>query len=89
MERARDKEPIIRAQAVVALSKLAGSEDVSDLREDELSIMEVLLDTLAYDDSACVLAVIPSPLLLTTFIVTCAVRRSSTRPLPPAPCPLS
>lgn len=51
MDRVRDKEPPIRAQAIIALSKLAGSEDISDLGEDEASIMEVLLDSLTYDTS--------------------------------------
>ncbi|KAH9922432.1 nuclear condensing complex subunit [Fomitopsis serialis] len=49
MERARDKESTIRFQAVVALSKLAGSEDVSELEEGEQTIMDMLIDCLTYD----------------------------------------
>ncbi|KZT66150.1 hypothetical protein DAEQUDRAFT_730656 [Daedalea quercina L-15889] len=49
MERARDKEPTIRVQAVVALSKLAGSEDVPELEDGEQTIMDMLIDCLTYD----------------------------------------
>ncbi|PCH39141.1 hypothetical protein WOLCODRAFT_110578 [Wolfiporia cocos MD-104 SS10] len=51
MQRVRDKEPAIRVQAIAALSKLAGSEDVSEL-DDEQSIMDALLDALAHDTAA-------------------------------------
>ncbi|KAI0941839.1 hypothetical protein AcV7_002413 [Taiwanofungus camphoratus] len=51
LERVRDKEPPIRAQAATALTKLAGSEDPADLEPDEQSILDVLLETLAYDTS--------------------------------------
>lgn len=42
MERVRDKlkEAIIRVQVVAALSKLAGSEDPSELDDDETSIVD-------------------------------------------------
>jgi condensin complex subunit 3 len=49
-----DKETFIRVQAAVALSKLCGTEDVSDLEEDEQSAMDILLDTLSCDPAACV-----------------------------------
>ena len=49
MERARDKESTIRVQAVVALSKLAGSEDISELEDGEQTIMDMLIDCLQYD----------------------------------------
>ncbi|KAL6308311.1 nuclear condensing complex subunit [Sparassis latifolia] len=52
LERIRDKEPPIRAQTVLALSKLAPSENIAELEEDETSIQELLLDTLTYDTSA-------------------------------------
>lgn len=61
----RDKEPPIRVQAVVALSKLSGSEDPSELDEGEPTIIEVLLDTLAYDTVAYV-----SPLNSSCFQLT-------------------
>ncbi|EPS93226.1 hypothetical protein FOMPIDRAFT_1056181 [Fomitopsis schrenkii] len=51
MERTRDREPPIRVQAIIALSKLAGSEDVSELDEGEQTIMEALLDAITYDTS--------------------------------------
>ncbi|KAJ7104390.1 nuclear condensing complex subunit [Mycena belliarum] len=44
-----DKESIIRAQAVAALSRLIGSEDPSELQDGERSILDVLLDVLASD----------------------------------------
>lgn len=51
MDSVHNKEPLIHAQAIMALSKLADSEDISDLGEDEASIMEFLLDSLTYDTS--------------------------------------
>ena len=55
LERVRDKEPFIRVQAVAALAKICGSEDLGELAEDEQTATEVLEDLLAHDPSACVL----------------------------------
>ena len=52
MERVRDKEPTIGVQAVIALSKLCGSEDPYDLEDDEATAIDVLEDMLAHDPSA-------------------------------------
>lgn len=52
VERIRDKETAIRVQAVVALSRIIGSEDPSELGEDEPSILDILRDVLVYDTSA-------------------------------------
>ncbi|KAI0696847.1 nuclear condensing complex subunit [Cytidiella melzeri] len=48
LERIRDKEAQVRVQAVIALSKLCGSEDPSE----ETNITDVLIETLSYDSSA-------------------------------------
>lgn len=48
LERVNDKEAPVRVQAVIALSKLCGSEDPSE----EPNITDVLVDTLSYDSSA-------------------------------------
>lgn len=55
MERVRDREPPIRVQAIIALSKLAGSEDISDVQDGEQTIIEVLVDALTYDTSPYVI----------------------------------
>ncbi|KIK98064.1 hypothetical protein PAXRUDRAFT_824294 [Paxillus rubicundulus Ve08.2h10] len=52
IERIHDKETFIRIQAIVALSKLCGSEDPSDVEEDEQTAVDVLLDTLGCDPAA-------------------------------------
>ncbi|KIJ59925.1 hypothetical protein HYDPIDRAFT_99639 [Hydnomerulius pinastri MD-312] len=52
IDRVHDKETLIRVQAVVALSKLCGSEDPSDVEEDEQTAIDVLLDTLSCDPAA-------------------------------------
>jgi condensin complex subunit 3 len=54
IERVSDKESLIRSHAVVALSKLAGSEDPSEVEQDEQTILEVLLDALRSDPAAYV-----------------------------------
>jgi condensin complex subunit 3 len=54
MERVRDNESFIRVQAVAALAKICGSEDLEELGEDEQTATEVLEDLLAHDPSACV-----------------------------------
>ena len=51
VERVRDKEAPIRVQAVIALSKLAPSEDISELDDDEPSITDVLVVALTHDTS--------------------------------------
>ena len=51
LDRLRDKEATIRAQAGAALSKLSLTEDLDELDEDDSSILEVVLDALAYDPS--------------------------------------
>lgn len=55
LDRIHDKEPSIRAQAVIALSKLSGAEDPADVAEGEPTVTEVLIDTLAHDPAAYVL----------------------------------
>ena len=54
MERVRDKESFIRVQAVAALAKICGSEDLGELGEDEQTATEILEELLALDPSACV-----------------------------------
>ena len=54
LERVRDKESFIRVQAVAALAKICGSEDIGELAEDEQTSTEVLEDLLAHDPSAWV-----------------------------------
>ncbi|KAG6370186.1 hypothetical protein JVT61DRAFT_12333 [Boletus reticuloceps] len=59
MECVHDKETHIRVQAAVALSKLCGSEDPSDVEEGEQAAIDVFLDTLSCDPAApppCILA---------------------------------
>ncbi|OSD02558.1 hypothetical protein PYCCODRAFT_1367188 [Trametes coccinea BRFM310] len=51
LDRLRDKEPTVRTQAVIALSKLSFSEDPSELEEGEPTILETILDAMAYDTS--------------------------------------
>ncbi|KAF9447221.1 hypothetical protein P691DRAFT_707172 [Macrolepiota fuliginosa MF-IS2] len=50
--RARDKEAPVRAQAVVALSKLCAAETDEDIENDEISAIDVLLEALAHDPSS-------------------------------------
>jgi condensin complex subunit 3 len=54
LERVRDKEPFVRVQAVAALAKICGSEDLEELGEHEQTATEVLENLLAHDPSACV-----------------------------------
>jgi condensin complex subunit 3 len=51
VERMSDKESCIRAQTVVALSRLSPIEDPSEL-EGEKSILELLTEVIIYDDEA-------------------------------------
>jgi condensin complex subunit 3 len=52
LERVTDKEPPVRIQAVIALSKLCGSEDPSDVEEGEQTAVELLLEVLSSDSAA-------------------------------------
>lgn len=52
MVRICDKESLIRSHAIIALSKLVGSEDPSEMEPGEKTILEVLLDVVCYDPSA-------------------------------------
>lgn len=50
--RINDKESTIRARAIVALSKLCGSEDPEEVEDGEKTAVEVLIDVLSGDPSA-------------------------------------
>ncbi|KAL0578384.1 chromosome condensation complex Condensin, subunit G [Marasmius crinis-equi] len=52
IERIHDKEPIIRAHSVVALSKLVGTEDPDELEVGESTAEELILDALCFDTAA-------------------------------------
>ncbi|KAF8494799.1 nuclear condensing complex subunit [Gautieria morchelliformis] len=52
LERINDKESSVRIQAVIALSKLAGTEDPEDLDEGEPDVIEVLMEILQFDTAA-------------------------------------
>jgi condensin complex subunit 3 len=52
LERAHDKEPAIRVQAVLGLAKLMGGEDEDELEEDEQSLKEVVLGLMRFDPAA-------------------------------------
>lgn len=54
LDRLNDKESSVRVQAAIALSKLASTEQVDDLRDDEQLLEDTLAESLAYDPSACV-----------------------------------
>lgn len=56
MERICDKESLIRAHSIGALSKLIGSEDPNEVAEGENTILEVLLDVICYEPVAYVLS---------------------------------
>ncbi|KAK1232890.1 chromosome condensation complex Condensin, subunit G [Marasmius sp. AFHP31] len=49
MARIHDKEPLIRAHAIVALSKLVGTEDPDELETGESTAEELVLDALCFD----------------------------------------
>ncbi|KAF5378891.1 hypothetical protein D9615_006988 [Tricholomella constricta] len=51
MDRVNDREASVRVQVVVALSKLSGSEDPSEVEEGEPTALDVLLDILEHDSS--------------------------------------
>ncbi|KAF8069093.1 nuclear condensing complex subunit [Lyophyllum atratum] len=69
MDRICDKESLIRAHAVIALSKLVGSEDPDEVEPGEKSILEVLLDMISYDPAPEVrrAALVHVPLISTTI----------------------
>jgi condensin complex subunit 3 len=52
LERINDKEFTVRIQAVIALSKLSGTEDPADLDEGEPDVVEVLMEILQFDPAA-------------------------------------
>ena len=54
VERAHDKESIVRLYAVIALSKLVNSEDPNDLEIGEQSLSEIVLNSLCLDPAASV-----------------------------------
>ncbi|KAI3616327.1 condensin subunit cnd3 [Moniliophthora roreri] len=51
IQRLNDKEGLIRAHSVVALSKLIGTEDSDELEDGESTVEELLLDALCYDSA--------------------------------------
>ena len=53
LDRIHDKEPPIRIQAVVGLSKLCGSEDPDDIDDGEQTATDFLLEVLSSDPAAC------------------------------------
>jgi len=55
VDRLNDKETIIRAHAVIALSKLIGSEDPDEVEQGEQTILQTLLEAISTDPAACVL----------------------------------
>ncbi|KZT61424.1 hypothetical protein CALCODRAFT_506217 [Calocera cornea HHB12733] len=55
LERARGKEPAVRVQAVVALSKIMAGETDEDVADGEQSVQDVMLDVVRHDPSAYVL----------------------------------
>jgi condensin complex subunit 3 len=52
LDRINDKEAPVRVQAVIALSKLSGSEEPTEVEDGEQSVADVLVDILAHDQSA-------------------------------------
>lgn len=89
LERVRDKEPFVRVQAVAALAKICGSEDLEELGEGEQTATEVLEDLLAHDPSACVSPASTLLLFRTNISATCALPHYSIFPSrlkPSLPC---
>jgi hypothetical protein len=54
MESIPDQELFIHVQAVAALVKFCGSEDLKELREDKQTATEVLKNLIVNEPSACV-----------------------------------
>jgi len=63
MDRLNDEEAIIRANTVIAHSKLIGSEDPDEVEQGERTILQ----TISTDPAACVLPPYSLPLELTTL----------------------
>ncbi|RDB27802.1 Condensin complex subunit 3 [Hypsizygus marmoreus] len=82
MERICDKESLIRAHAVTALSKLIGSEDPDEVEPGEKTILEVLLDVISYEPMPEVrrAALLQIPILPTTLDIILS-RTRDTDPL--------
>lgn len=87
LERLYDKEPLIRAHCVVAMSKLALSEDPKELDEDEQPLLVCLLTSLCCDPAvyAPTLSLAPS---LTHLVYSSEVRRAAVINLPFTPSTL-
>ncbi|KAK7032879.1 chromosome condensation complex protein [Favolaschia claudopus] len=51
LDRIRDKEAMVRLQVVIALSKIAASEDTSEDAPEEEGVLQVLIETLSKDSS--------------------------------------
>ncbi|KAJ7242768.1 nuclear condensing complex subunit [Mycena haematopus] len=51
LDRIHDKEAMVRLQVVIALSKLAASEDPLEVAPGEPILLQVLIDTLSHDPS--------------------------------------
>lgn len=54
MERTADKEALVRSHAVVALCKLAGSEDPDEFHNGELTMVDVVMGSLCFDPAVSV-----------------------------------
>ena len=80
-ERVHDKETFVRVQAVIALSKLCGSEDPSDVEEGEPTALEVLLEILSCDPAAFVYPFVVV-LKVYSFFVCRDVRRAALLNIP-------
>ncbi|KAJ7598768.1 nuclear condensing complex subunit [Mycena floridula] len=52
IKRIYDKESTVRSQAVIALSKLVGTEEVDELEPGEKTILELMLEIMSFDPSA-------------------------------------
>jgi condensin complex subunit 3 len=52
IERVNDKEIPVRVQAVIAISKLCGTEHPSEVSKGEQTVSDMLIDILAHDTSS-------------------------------------
>lgn len=59
---------------VIALSKLVGSEDPSEVEPGEQTILEILLDVLCYDPAVCVIYAFHSAVCSCLWIVKSGVQ---------------
>jgi hypothetical protein len=71
------EEPVVHVQAVAALAKICGSEDLEDLGEGEQTATELLEDLLAHDPS-CVSPTSTLLLFRTSFSAMYALPHYST-----------